>query len=102
MTDAERRLWYHLRRHGMNGLKFRRQHPVGPYIVDFYCAGARLVVEVDGGQHYEEASKAYDQRRTLYLRARGLRVLRFSNLEALTQTDAVLEVILGAVRLPSP
>ena len=97
MTDAERRLWYHLRRHGMNGLKFRRQHAFGPYILDFFCPEAMLVVEVDGGQHFKQGVKAYDGRRTRYLQARGLRVLRFTNLEALTETDAVLEVIFRAV-----
>jgi very-short-patch-repair endonuclease len=102
MTDAERRLWYHLRRHGMNGLKFRRQHPFGPYILDFYCAEARLAVELDGGQHFEASGTAYDGRRTEYLEVQGVRVLRFTNIEALRETDAVLEVILRAVGRPSP
>jgi very-short-patch-repair endonuclease len=97
MTDAERRLWYFLRRHGTAGRKFRRQHPVGPYIVDFYCADARLVVEVDGGQHFEPDVARVDAYWTQYLEHRGLRVLRFTNLEVLTQTEAVLEVVLRAV-----
>ena len=99
MTDAERRLWYFLRRHGMAGFKFRRQHPIGPYIVDFYCAAARLVVEVDGGQHFEPEGRRQDDERTRYLRRCGLRVLRFSNIEVLTQTESVLEVTLKAVEV---
>ena len=110
MTDAERRLWYFLRKHGVAEHKFRRQHPIDPYIVDFYCAESRLVVEVDGGQHFEPLQRRYDATRSRYLEKRGLRVLRFTNIEALTQTEAVLDVILRAVEgatgvgapLPSP
>jgi very-short-patch-repair endonuclease len=101
MTDAELRLWYTLRRHGLNGYKFRRQHPVGPYILDFYCPQAGLVIEVDGGQHFEPALATRDAARTRYLERTGLRVLRFTNLEVLQQTDAVLSVILEALN-PSP
>ena len=102
MTDAEARLWFNLRRHGTAGRKFRRQHPFGPFILDFYCADAHLVVELDGGQHFEPAQAAYDAERTKFLETKGLRVLRFTNIEALMQTDAVLEVILGALENPSP
>ena len=79
MTRQERRLWYDfLRGHPV---KFLRQKPIGPYIVDFYCHSARLVVELDGGQHYEEDGAAYDRRRDRFLREQGLTVLRLCNLD---------------------
>ena len=88
MTDAEKRLWSKLRRVQL-GARFRRQQPIGPYIVDFYCAAARLVVEVDGGQH-SEMQRAYDSRRDGWLRDEGYSVLRFWNNEVLANTDGVL------------
>lgn len=91
-TDAERELWYHLRAGRLNGLKFRRQHPIPPYIVDFCCEAAKLVVELDGSQHDEIT----DQARTRFLEAQGLKVLRFWDNDVLQQTEAVLEAILGA------
>ncbi len=79
MTDEERHLWYDfLRQYELN---FRRQKPIGNYIVDFYCGKARLVVEIDGGQHYDEAAIVYDKKRTEYLNNQGLFVLRFTNRE---------------------
>ena len=66
------------------GAKFRRQHPIGPFIVDFYCASSRLVVELDGGQHFEPGAMLDDERRTRWLSARGIRVLRFTNTEVPT------------------
>jgi very-short-patch-repair endonuclease len=75
------------------GLKFRRQHPLGRYIVDFYCAERRLAVELDGGQHFTVEGQAYDRRRTEYLAARGVRVLRFTNRELFEDTDRVLEML---------
>lgn len=92
-TDAERQIWYHLRGGRLNGYKFRRQHPVPPYIVDFYCDTKGLVVELDGSQHNVEA----DRLRTEYLQSKGLKVLRFWNDEVLQQTEAVLEAILQAL-----
>jgi very-short-patch-repair endonuclease len=89
-TDAERRLWMRLRRHQL-GVQFRRQHPVGPYIVDFCCVERMLVVELDGGQH--EDQRARDAERSRWLGAKGFRVLRFSDREALLQTEAVLSGI---------
>lgn len=91
-TDAERHLWRHLRREQLAGYKFRRQFPLGPYIVDFICVSARLVLELDGGQHLE--TQAYDAARTLEIEARGYRVLRLWNDDVLLRTEAVLEVIL--------
>lgn len=76
-TKEEARIWYQfLRRYP---LQFRRQHPIGPYIVDFYCAKARLIIELDGSQHYEAAGSEHDRIRTAFLEERGLKVLRFSN-----------------------
>ena len=102
MTDAESRLWYNLRRHGLANFKFRRQHAFGPYIFDFYCPEGRLVVEVDGGQHFDEANLIDDVRRTQYLEAHGLKVLRFTNIEALQETDLVLNTIFEALETPLP
>lgn len=81
-------------------MKFRRQHPAGPYFVDFYCAEARLVVEVDGSQHLLDAT--CDERRTHALDAAGLRVLRFWNDDVLARTGDVLEAIIAALDSPPP
>ena len=90
-TDAELRLWFHLRAHRFMGLKFRRQCPVGRYIVDFMCLTPRLVIELDGGQHADDRS--YDDRRDRWFRAQGFTVLRFWNHDVLRDTDVVLERI---------
>jgi len=90
-TDAEHRLWYYLRARRSTGMKFRRQHPIGPYVVDLVCLRARLIVEVDGGQHQERAS--IDQRRDQYLRSRGFLIMRFWNNDVLQRTAEVLEEI---------
>jgi very-short-patch-repair endonuclease len=91
-TDAEHKLWQRLRAGQLNGLKFRRQHPVPPYIVDFYCNAMKLVVELDGSQHNDEV----DRTRTRFLQSQGLKVLRYWDNEVLQQMDVVLEVILSA------
>ena len=91
-TDAERRLWYFLRRQQLAGHKFRRQYPLAGYIVDFVCVPARLVIELDGGQHLEAIE--YDQRRTEILEREGYRVLRFWNDDVLLHTEDVLAEIL--------
>lgn len=91
-TDAERLLWGALRDRRLNGLKFRRQHAIGPYVTDFICLDCRLIVELDGGQH----SIQTDVRRTAFLEQAGFRVLRFWNPEVLTKMDTVLETILAA------
>ena len=90
-TDAEQKLWFYLRGKRFDGVKFKRQKPIGFYIVDFVAANEKLVIELDGGQHQERL--AYDQERTRYLESCGYRVLRFWNDECLTQTEAVLEQI---------
>lgn len=89
MTEAERYLWYQLRAHRCMGLKFKRQKPLGRYIVDFVCLEIGLVIELDGSQHAEQT--AYDEQRDGWLRTQGFDVLRFWNHELLLQTDAVLE-----------
>ncbi|EIM03581.1 DUF559 domain-containing protein [Rhodanobacter denitrificans] len=90
-TDAERRLWYFLRRQQLGGHKFRRQYPLAGYIADFVCVPARLVVELDGGQHLD--ALAYDQHRTAALQREGYRVLRFWNDDVLLRTDDVVAEI---------
>ena len=95
-TDAERRLWSQLRDRRLNGWKWKRQTPRGPFIADFYCAEARLVVELDGGQHAEDGDAAKDARRTKALEQSGLRVLRFWNWEVLRSLEMVCETILAA------
>ena len=96
MTPAERVLWGRLRNRQLEGLKFRRQHPLGRFIVDFCCAQYRLIVEVDGGVHRNQ--REYDEARTQVLQAYGYRVLRFSNEAVLGDVDAVLEVIAEVAR----
>ena len=91
MPDAEQKLWNHLRGRGLGGFKFRRQCQLGPYIADFISFEAKLVVEVDGGQHTSQS--AADNERTDWLRSNGFRVLRFWNHEVLQQTPAVLRAI---------
>jgi very-short-patch-repair endonuclease len=93
-TDAERALWRSLRHRTAEGLRFRRQVPVGPFIADFACWEARLVVEVDGGQHSAER----DAGRTAALEARGWRVLRFWNSDVLGNLDGVLQVTVAAAK----
>ena len=96
-SNAERKLWKLLRGKEMGGLRFRRQQPIGPYIVDFYCPAAKLVVELDGGQHGEDKSVAYDMARTRWLEECGYRVLRFSNSDFLRQPANILENIWHAI-----
>jgi very-short-patch-repair endonuclease len=98
-TDAEIRLWYLLRSRRFCANKFRRQHPIGPFIVDFVCIAQRLIIEVDGGQHQDQA--AADRARDLHLRTKGFRVLRFWNNDVLTDTQAVLERIAESLRAPA-
>ena len=88
-TDAEQVLWQRLRNRQVQGLKFRRQATIGPYVADFICVEAKLVVEADLGQHDE----VHDAARTAFLESRGLRVLRFWNTDILTNPDGVLEAI---------
>ena len=98
-TEAEKALWRHLRSKGLSGLKFRRQQPIGAYIVDFVCLEKKLIIEVDGGQH---ADSAEDRRRDARLRGEGYAVLRFWNSEVLGNLDGVMEVIWRRCAPPSP
>jgi very-short-patch-repair endonuclease len=99
MTEAERRLWYLLRAHRFQGMKFKRQATIGRYIVDFVSFRRHLIVEVDGGQH---ADSETDDRRTHWLEGQGFRVLRFWNNEVLNNTGGVLDAIMAASTNPSP
>jgi len=94
MTDAECRLWFALRDRRFAQFKFRRQVPLGPFIADFVCYGARVIVEVDGGQH---ADSARDQRRDRWLAANDFVVLRFWNNDVLRNLDGVLTALLVAL-----
>ena len=101
-TDAEQQLWHRLRRKQLHGLQFYRQKPIGPYIVDFYCAAARLVIELDGSQHFEPGHQSRDQQRDAYLAGQDLLVLRFDNLQVLKETDAVIQVVLQTLETRIP
>jgi very-short-patch-repair endonuclease len=101
-TKAERRLWYFLQRKQIGEASFRRQHPLGKYYLDFYCPPLRLAIEVDGGQHNTARIAVRDRQRTLWLRARGVTVLRFWNNEVLENIEGVWKVIartVGELRL---
>ena len=93
MTDAESLLWRHLRRDRINGFSFRKQHPIGPYTVDFYCPRLRLAVEVDGGQHAER--KQADDHRTEWLASKGVTVVRYGNNDVLSNLEGVLRDLLA-------
>jgi len=97
LTDAESRLWLRLRRRQLDGFRFRRQQPIGRYVVDFFCPDAKLIVEVDGGQHAADTGA-----RTRWLEGRGYRVVRFWNNDVLGNTDGVVEKIREALRAGAP
>jgi very-short-patch-repair endonuclease len=92
-SDPERFMWALLRDRRFCGFKFRRQHPVKPYVLDFYCPAARLAIELDGGQHNTDAARRYDESRTKFIATEGIEVLRFWNHDVLKDIDAVLEAI---------
>jgi very-short-patch-repair endonuclease len=98
MTDAERKLWYALRAHRLAGLPFRRQVPCGPYIADFLCHAARLVVEVDGATHSTHREIASDARRDAWFALNGFRIVRFTNAEVYASIDNVAETILARIK----
>ena len=92
-TSGERALWRRLRAKRFHGLKFRRQVPFGPYIVDFLCVQKKLIIEIDGGSHFLPGAKQKDEKREIYLRQKGFDVLRFSNNAAVNSTDWILTEI---------
>ena len=100
MTEAERIIWYNVRAHRFQGASFRRQTPIGPYIADFVCHTAKLIIELDGGQHFEPGNIVRDKQRDAYLAAQGYRVLRFNNLDVMKNKAGVLETIAAALRGP--
>ena len=102
-TDAEQIIWNALRAHRLNNASFRRQTPIGPYIADFVCHAANLIVELDGGQHFEEEHMKCDVRRDEFLASKGYRVLRFNNHDVIANRQGVLESIAAATAAsPSP
>ena len=102
LTPAEAVLWKNLQRSQLNGNKFRRQHSVGNYILDFYCPESRLAIELDGQGHFNSITSEYDGARTKFLRQLNIRVLRFENRAVFENLDAVLEVIRNHATTPSP
>jgi very-short-patch-repair endonuclease len=101
MTDAERKLWSRLRG-AQTGFYFRRQTPIGDYVVDFVCLKEKLVVEADGSQHYTDQGMEGDKRREEFLRSKGFRVVRFSNIDILRNEDGVVEKIVQELRGVNP
>ena len=96
-TEAEKKLWLMLKNSQLRGLRFKRQHPVGPYISDFYCHKASLVIEIDGDSHSRREQKLHDEVRTNEFEALGLKVIRFSNEEVLTNIDEVVQRIVSCI-----
>jgi very-short-patch-repair endonuclease len=101
MTDAETKIWQRLRAHRFLGFSFRRQFPIGRYVVDFACLEARLIIEIDGGQHASDRA-AYDATRDDWLRSQCFRILRFWNGDVLTNLRGVLERVAEALHEPQP
>jgi very-short-patch-repair endonuclease len=102
MSPAEVLLWSRLRLLRGGGLTFRRQHPIGPYVADFYCSSARLVIEVDGVQHTEAAQIEHDERRDAFMRSRGYQVLRVPAVEIFHRVDDIAQGIVDAALAPPP
>ena len=98
MTEAERLLWWALRRRQLDGARFRRQHPLGSYVVDFVCLERTLVVEVDGGQHAEPEQQSHDERQTQWLGGEGYAVMRVWNRDVFTNLDGVCSTIFSALQ----
>jgi very-short-patch-repair endonuclease len=96
-TEAERRLWNLIRNKRLGGIRFRRQHPIGPYYADFFCAVANLVIELDGSQHAEEENVTHGEIRSKWLAERGYRVLRFWNVDVFKNPEGVFETIRIAI-----
>jgi len=100
LTPPEARLWTYLKAGRLNGLRFRRQHPIGPYILDFYCRAARTAVEIDGAHHFDPAQHAHDTRRTAWLNRQNIQVLRYPATDIRDRLDAVLTHIFTRISQP--
>jgi very-short-patch-repair endonuclease len=98
MTDAEMRMWFRLRPMRSHGMAFRRQSPIGAYIIDFECRRAQLCIEVDGAQHGMSSAMEYDTERTAWLKTQGYEVLRFTNHDVLKHTDIVIDQIIETAK----
>src|SRR5215471_2992078 len=98
LTPAEALLWTNLKNSSLDGKKFRRQHGIGPYIVDFYCPECRVIIELDGAGHYDVMAPERDALRTLFLESLGMRVIRFENCEVMENLEVVLDVIRAALK----
>jgi very-short-patch-repair endonuclease len=97
-TQAEKILWYELKNNQLAGRKFRRQHSVGNYILDFYCPEERLAIELDGEHHEEDEQKEYDQKRTEYLDGLKIKVVRFKNTDVIFGRDSIVKKIIGMLK----
>ncbi len=102
LTDAERKLWLKLRNKQLYGLKFFRQYGAGSYILDFFCPAVKLAVELDGGQHAQPRQISYDKNRTLFLKSRGIKIIRFWDDDVLKNTEGVLLEISRNLTPPAP
>mgnify|MGYP001282072607 FL=1 len=98
-TPAERKLWARLKAKQLNGLQFRRQHPIGPYIVDFYCAALKLAIEIDGDSHGSEEALRRDEKRSAFIASKGVRIIRFWNSDIYERLDGALADILEGERI---
>ncbi|HOK80203.1 MAG TPA: endonuclease domain-containing protein [bacterium] len=94
MTDVERLFWSKIRMRQLNGYQFYRQRPIGEYVVDFYCPRAKLIIEIDGGQHYEDDGRRKDEMRDKFLSGIGLKILRFSDRDVIENIEGVVEHVL--------
>jgi very-short-patch-repair endonuclease len=97
-TPAEIKLWAALKAHQLEGIQFRRQHPIGEFIVDFCAPSRKLIIEIDGSAHLNQ--QEYDTERTIFLESKGYRVLRFWNNDVMNNIDWVIEMILGSLNMP--
>src|SRR5437660_1200552 len=93
LTKAERIIWYGIRAHRLYGVSFRRQTPIGPFIADFVSHSRKLIIEIDGAQHYEMGQMNRDERRNAFLASRGYQVLRFNNNDVISNREGVLTLI---------
>ncbi|MFA5803580.1 MAG: endonuclease domain-containing protein [Melioribacteraceae bacterium] len=98
VTQAEKMLWYELKNSQLAGRKFRRQHSVGNYILDFYCPEERLAIELDGEHHEDDEQKKYDQKRTKFLNGLKITVIRFKNTDVIFGRDSIVKKILGMLK----